>query len=240
MRMPSLNLHAFYVAARLGHFTHASKELHITQSALSQRIAKLEQELETTLFIRDKKNLRLTESGEKLLRYCQVSEALENEFLEKLTTTTHEYAGSIHIGCFSSVGRSLIIPAMKPLLTKHPKLSFHLYTEEVPDLLSLLSSSAANYIITTEENQPLNELECHFLGYEENVLVKAKSAPKNPVYLDHDKEDPTTRNYFKQNHLRFSPQQHHYLDDVYGLIEGVKQGLGLAVLPLHLIQQEKV
>ena len=63
-QLPQLDyLVAFEAAARLGSFTKAAHELNITQSAVSQQIRNLEQNLSLTLFERAHKSVRLTEEG---------------------------------------------------------------------------------------------------------------------------------------------------------------------------------
>lgn len=238
MKLNSLNLEAFHAAARLGHFTKASAHLNITQSALSQRIGKLEEELETTLFVRDKKQVRLTDSGNELLRYCQINAAIENEMLEKLKTSRDHYAGHLVLGCFSSVGRSLLVPSLAPLLKKNPQLSLSILNKEMDELAISLSQSECDYILTTKPLER-NGIEKIFLGFEVNTLVQEKNSKSNKVYLDHDRNDNTTESFFKFNSLKYECLNQHFLDDVYGLIDGVKQGLGQAVLPLHLIANEK-
>ncbi len=66
-RLPSLDtLRAFEAAARHSSFTKAAKELHVTQSALSQRVAALEAELGFPLFVRYVRRLELTPRGRHL------------------------------------------------------------------------------------------------------------------------------------------------------------------------------
>jgi DNA-binding transcriptional LysR family regulator len=61
MGLQTAQLEAFEEVAKLRNFSKAAKALHITQSALSQRIINLESELEVALFIRDPSGLRLTD-----------------------------------------------------------------------------------------------------------------------------------------------------------------------------------
>ena len=69
MDLPSLNaLRAFEVAARLGSFTLAAGELHVTQSAVSHQVCGLEEELGTPLFERRPRALRLTPAGALLAK----------------------------------------------------------------------------------------------------------------------------------------------------------------------------
>lgn len=238
MKLNAAQLEAFSTLAQKLHFTRAAEALHITQSALSQRIAKLEEELGTTLLIRDPSSLRLTEAGQKVLRFCQVSGQAEDDLLAALQDSASGFAGQLRVGGFSSVNRSLVIPALKNLMTANPKLSLHLISRELEELPPLLKRGEVDYILTTRKS-PSAEVESQFLGFEDNVLVKAKKSRGTDIYLDHDENDPTTSAYFSQNKVPFKPKAMRYLDEVYGLIDGVKNGLGMAVLPLHLIESEK-
>lgn len=238
MKLNSSQLEAFFAVAKILNFTKAAETLHVTQSALSQRIAKLEADLGTTLFIRDRSSIRLTEAGVQVLRYCQFSEAVESELLAKLQDSKEDLAGTIRIGGFSSVTRSLAIPSLKKIMHHNPRLSIQLITKEIQDLRTLLNNAEVDYILTSKKSDSPN-IESIFLGYEKNVLVKLKKAAETNIYLDHDANAPTTKAYFSQHKTSFKPSNIRYLDDVYGLIDGVKNNYGKAILPLHLIAKEK-
>jgi DNA-binding transcriptional LysR family regulator len=239
MKLNSAQLEAFYTVAKLLNFTRAAEALHVTQSALSQRIAKLEEDLETTLFIRDRTFVRLTEAGEQVLRFCQLNDSAESELLTRLKSSKSDFAGVLRVCGFSSVNRSLVIPALKKIMGKNPRLSIKLMTREIQDLEDLLKRSEVDYIITDKKSNS-SDIESVFLGYEDNVLVQSKKlSEENNIYLDHDENDLTTKNYFSQHKVSFRPSNKRYLDDIYSLIDGVKNGYGKAVLPLHLIENEK-
>ena len=123
-------------------------------------------------------------------------------------------------------------------MAKNPELSVQIYTKELYELRSFLQSSEADYIITNEKSDS-PDIESVLLGYEENVLVKAKKSSDNDIYLDHDEDDPITKSFFALQKLNFKPKLMRYLDDVYGIIDGVKLGYGKAILPRHLIENEK-
>jgi DNA-binding transcriptional LysR family regulator len=181
--------------------------------------------------------IRLTDAGEKVLRYYQLNEGAESELLAKLKGSKDELAGVLRVGGFSSINRSLVIPSLKKMMAKNPRLSIQLMTNELQDLSSLLKSAEADYIFTNKKSESEN-IQSLFLGYEENVLVKLKKAPDTDIYLDHDETDPTTRHYFALGKTSSKCSNMRYLDDVYGLIDGVKNGYGKAILPLHLIENE--
>src|SRR4051812_2314768 len=98
MALSSLHLEAFVALAKSKSFSEAARRLHVTQSALSQRILNLEADLEVTLFIRESTGARLSETGAKLLKYCQAKNSLEDEFLAELkTTNSKELSGIFRI-----------------------------------------------------------------------------------------------------------------------------------------------
>ena len=65
------SLHYFVRIAELGSITRASAHLHLAQPALTRHVQRLEDELDTPLFTRANRGVRLTEAGEKLLENAQ-------------------------------------------------------------------------------------------------------------------------------------------------------------------------
>ncbi len=239
MEISSLYLKAFYQLSQDRNFTKAADNLAITQSAFSHRILNLEKDLETTLFIREKGNVQLTEAGEKLLRYCEKVYSLQEEVLESIIDDkSKDLVGTIRIGGFSSINRSCIMPGLAKLLRENPRVSVSIITVEMDELMDLMKSSKVDFVLSNVPPQN-NAIQAHYLGYEENVLVESNKYIFNGHYLDHDIKDVTTNSYFKINPSLNKNTRKRYFDDVYGLIDGVKLGLGRAVLPTHLIEKEK-
>jgi DNA-binding transcriptional LysR family regulator len=240
MSLSSLQLDAFVVVARERHFSNAAKVLGITQSALSLRIKNLEDELGTTLFIRNRSGVQLTETAHSLLRYCQLKNSMEAEFVSALIPSSRdELAGIVRIGGFSSVMRSRILPAVSPLLRENPKVRLHFLTRELSDLPDLFRRGEVDYVVMDRKLED-ESLESVVLGEEENVLVTPKrhKVPSDRL-LDHDENDQTTTRFFQMQASKRTDSIHRiYLDDIYGIMDGVKQGLGRAVLPKHLIEHD--
>jgi DNA-binding transcriptional LysR family regulator len=235
MKIPSNYLQAFYAVSQTLHFAKAQSILHITQSAISQRILALEEMLETTLFIRERSNLRLTVDGEKLLRYCQQQEQSEAEILGILGKKSQSaLSGTIRVGGFSSIMKSALMPSLAPLFEKNSTLGLQLITKELNELLPLLRRAEVDFIITNE-NPEKEDIEAHYLGTEENILVVSGKHQHILHYLDHDPEHVTTQMYFKIKKEPLKNVSIRYVDNVEGLIEGARLGLGKAVVPRHLI-----
>jgi DNA-binding transcriptional LysR family regulator len=240
MSLSSINLDAFLACAQTGNFTRAAEKIHITQSALSQRVQNLESELGTSLFIRDRSGIRLTEQGSELLRYCQAKAAIETEVVDRIMgAASGELTGVIRIGGFSSVMRSVVLPALAPLLEQHARVKLELVSRELEELPELLKTGEIDYMIL-DKNFNREDIEAVHLGDEVNVLVQKKGYKGPEIYLDHHEKDEITFKYLKlRSTERAAKIDRRYLDDVYGLLDGVKLGLGRAVLPLHLVRGEK-
>ncbi|MBI1860068.1 MAG: LysR family transcriptional regulator [Deltaproteobacteria bacterium] len=238
MSLSSLNLDAFFACARAGHFTRAAKSLAITQSALSQRISNLEEELGTSVFVRERAGLRLTPAGEELLRFCAAKESLEQELVGRVKQPDDKsLQGSVRIGGFSSVMRSIALPSLAPLLSGNPEVALTLISKEMDELPNLLRRGEIDYLILYEE-LIRDGIESIFLGEEANTLIEKRGYNGPDLFLDHDENDQTTTKYLRLKRKKGSVKRR-YLDDVYGLIDGVKQGLGRAVVPIHLIHGER-
>ncbi|MGE3608249.1 MAG: LysR family transcriptional regulator [Bacteriovoracaceae bacterium] len=239
MKISNLGLSAFQVTATLQNMTQAAEVLGLTQSALSQRIMKLEDELEVTLFIRDGKQLRLTDAGHRLLQYCQTQSSLEDELLYSLRGGQEELAGVIRIGAYSSILRSLLIPKLSPFLRKHRKVDLSFRSYEMNELPSVLARGEADMIVM-DYNLIRNGIVTQEISKEEFVVIQSKKfAIEEEIYLDHGPHDNATESFFlsQKNAPKFYRRA--FMGDVYGIIDGVKQGLGKAVMSKHLIENEK-
>ncbi len=238
MSLSSLQLEAFFTLAQCGQFTVAGKRLGITQSALSQRISNLEEELETTLFIRHRTGPKLTETGLELLRYCQAKNSLEAEVMTRVRTKSkNEVGGVLRIAGFSTVMNSVVLPAIAPILKKHPKIQLSYHIAELGDLKSMLNNGSIDFLIFDEEPTQHGILG-QFVGNENNVLVAKKDEQVPNIYLDHDENDQTTFRYCKAAHIKGKIERH-FVDDVNGILTAVNLGLGKAVLPMHLLKTHR-
>lgn len=235
MALPSHQIEAFLAVARTRNFSEAAKALGVTQSALSQRVLNLEEALESKLFVRGSKGVTLTDLGEELMKHSQWAERLESEFLARLKTKDRkELAGIVRVAGFSSVVRSVVLPALGELVCENPSLQLEVSSREMRDLPGLLRSGEADFILLGHEMERAGVLSRR-LGYEENVLVEPKAASlRSEVYLDHDPEDSTTERFLRLNRMGTKGLRRSFLDDIYGILDGVALGFGRAVVPRHL------
>jgi DNA-binding transcriptional LysR family regulator len=244
MGLSSLQLDAFFAAARALNFSQAAGDLHITQSALSQRIKALEEELDLVLFIRQARGVKLTEAGERLLHYCQARFHMEAEVVEHLTTSPAARAksglgGMLRIAGYSSVVRSILLPALAPLLRENPRVQAHVQNAEIRELPDLLITGNVDLIVS---DAPLHrpDIETVEIGREEYVMCEGtKYDGPDDRYLDHDPSDTTTHRFFAHQARAVPEYRRAYLDEIYALIDGVAHGLGRAVVSRHLVVHDK-
>lgn len=122
--IPLEALRGFEAAARLLNFTHAAKELHLTQSAVSREIRSLEERLGTLLFERTKGQLRLTHAGLGLQR--DVAEALTTmrRGIERITGTTKRR--SFVVVTSRSMMSDWLWPRVADYTNRHPEIDLRI------------------------------------------------------------------------------------------------------------------
>ncbi|TQV89542.1 LysR family transcriptional regulator [Aliikangiella coralliicola] len=240
MKLNTDRLNAFYQVGIEKNFGKAADVLCITQSALSQRVLKLEQELGTNLLIRSTDGIALTESGKYLFDYVKDLEIREKEALNHVTGQSAMANGIIRVGAFSSVMRSVVMPALIPLINSAHQLKAEFLSRELRELPSLLISGEVDFILTYEKTREPGE-ESVFVGNETMVHIRNRS-PKfrtlTPCFLDHDVHDMTTYDFFEQQGMGDLEFDRSFYDDVYGLIDGVRMGFGEAIVSKHMVKED--
>jgi LysR family glycine cleavage system transcriptional activator len=119
IRLPSIDgLRAFDAAARLGSFERAAEFLHITASAVSKRVATVEDLLGTPLFSRSGKSLGLTAAGKEYL--TQVSAALELLAAVPLHQRAAQRKQRLRVNVPPTFARQILVPNLGQFTSSHP------------------------------------------------------------------------------------------------------------------------
>lgn len=230
-------LAAFAAVVRAGSFTRAARELHLTQPALSRRIAGLEQRLATALIVRGPRQLTLTDAGRQLLGFVHAQRALEDELLTALTPRGGDRQGVIRIAGLSSVVPDVIVPALAPYLHAHPAVQLELHHVDDDDRAATVTRGAADFAVSYDEPAHASLVRVA-VGVEEYVLIERARGPVRPdVFLDTSPADRATEWFFSHQPARLRPRrwQRSFLDDEAGILLGVSLGLGRAVKARHTI-----
>lgn len=123
-KYPPMNaLLAFEAAARFQSFTRAAQELNVTTGAIGQQIKKLEQWLDTELFIRQTRQLVLTEDGVKYYQQMQPALMQINKASNELR---QKHQNNIYLSMPPVFAAKWFSPRMSSFISRFPQLSLHL------------------------------------------------------------------------------------------------------------------
>lgn len=145
-------LRAFVAVADAGGVTRAAGLLHLTQSAVSMQIRRLEDMLGQPLFLRASRKLTPTAEGEQLLSYGRRMLALNDEVLSRFSMTAP--TGSIRLGVPHDIVYPAIPNILKALAGCYPGVRINLVSSFTLTLKEGLSRGDFDVILTTEEAPP--------------------------------------------------------------------------------------
>lgn len=148
---PFKALLSFEATARLGSFTRAADELHVTQGAISRQIALLEEFLSTTLLDRTTRSVSLTKTGEEYLQAVQKA-------LQPLVQTTAEITHwkgkqQITIATSTALASMWLIPRISDFNSQYPDIELRIVALDNPLNSQLNDYDLAIYYL---RNPPLH------------------------------------------------------------------------------------
>jgi DNA-binding transcriptional LysR family regulator len=114
------HLETFARAAELSSFTAAARACGLTQAAVSQRVAALEQELGVALFSRQGGRVLLTDAGRQLYVYAQRILELHREAREQVSGRAIPVSGELSLAASSVPGEHLLPALLTAFQKKHP------------------------------------------------------------------------------------------------------------------------
>jgi DNA-binding transcriptional LysR family regulator len=141
-------LRSFVAVADAGGVTRAAGFLHLTQSAVSMQLKRLEEVLGVDLLDRSGRSIALTASGEQLLGYARRMVALNDEAFNRLTDRVFE--GEVVLG----VPHDIVYPAIPQVLrlfhAAFPRVKVQLVSSNTRSLKEQFGRGACDLILTTE------------------------------------------------------------------------------------------
>ena len=112
----------FIRVSELGNISAAGRTLGISPAAASAALKRLEKRVDSQLFERSTRSLRLTQAGENFLGSCVQSQQVLEEGLAALKAGREQLSGEIHIGVPSDLGRDRLDTLLEPFRQRHPQL----------------------------------------------------------------------------------------------------------------------
>ena len=151
--MVDFRLKVFYTVASLKSFSKAATKLYVTQPAVSNQIRSLEEEFETRLFIRGKKKVNLTESGQVLFKYAAEILELYEQAEKKLAEMTKSLERELTIGATSIPGKYFIPQIIQQFKKKYPDVEIKTLISNTQNIVQSLKEDILDLCIVSEPVQ---------------------------------------------------------------------------------------
>ena len=130
----------FKEVAEVGNITAAAQALYISQSAVSQSIKQLENDLQTRLFSRNSRGVTLTAEGKMLYEYVRSAMGLLETGEAKLSQTRELQMGQLVIGASDTVTSQFLLPYLDSFHKEHPTIHIQIISGRSHKVLGLLRS----------------------------------------------------------------------------------------------------
>ena len=221
-------LRAFILIGKHSSFSKTAMELRIAQSAISRQIKLLEQSLNQELIIRSSKKVILTDKGRELFLAAKNFEATIKNIFENEQTKT------IHIGVLQGLLENWFQHILS-LYYKDYSNNIVIKVASPMALKNLLHEGQLDIIFINENIQ--SELISALKLFDETlVLISKEKVSLEQIHqyrwIIYDDEDNLIRTYRKRSDRIIQ------VDDMSTIIQLVKAGIGLAVVPHHVVGDE--
>lgn len=232
--MIDIRLKVFSSVAHNLSFTKASKELYISQPAISKHIQELEHEYKTRLFDRMGNHIQLTRSGQLLLDHCEKILQLYQQMNFEMNALQKKYSGELRIGASTTISQYVIPEYLAKLLQTYPDLSVSMFSGNSQEIESELIKGRID-IGLVEGNIHQPELKYTPFVKDELVAIVSKDNPlatRDEITLEELKKQPLVIREIGSGTLdviEYYLHQHDiHLSDLqivmhFGTTEGIKQ-----------------
>lgn len=234
----------FYHVASTLSFSEASKQLYISQSAVSQSIKALEKKLDQTLFIRSTKRVQLTPEGEILLRHVEPAMNLIKRGEAQLVDSSST-GGQIRIGASDTICRYFLVPYLEKFHKEFPNAHIKVTNQTSVKCVELLESGQVDFIVINYPNSHLSNLySLKKIAKFKDVFVANQSFSElrdrkisfkelqhYPILMleKHTTTSEFLHSLFQQHELDLVPEIELTSNDL--LLDLAKIGLGIAFVP---------
>ena len=241
----------YYVATTLS-FSEASRQLFISQSAVSQSIKTLEKRLNHTLFIRSTKKVLLTPEGELLLQHVKPALEMLDEG-EALLSGDTMLKGQLRIGASDTICRYFLIDCFQKYHQNYPDVRIKITNSTSIGCVDLLEKGQVDLIVCNFPNsrlgnhmnvRPLKEFRDVFAADPESFPVRdrifqLKELLNFPILMLSSKT--TTSEYlhrtFTSRGLKLLPEVELNSNDLLMDLAGI--GLGVACIPDYMLESHR-
>jgi len=154
-------LTAFIAVADSTSFSIAAEQLHLTQPAVSKRIAALEASLATKLFDRISKQIILTESGEILMPRARKVLLELNDIRRSIQNLTLQVSGKLSLASSHHIGLYRLAPVLKEFATLYPDVSIDISFFESEEAYRRVCHGDIELAVVTLSPEVMDRIQSH-------------------------------------------------------------------------------
>ena len=171
------NLQAFLAVSEADSFSRAAMRLHLTQPAVSKRIAALEEEMGTALFDRVGHHIVLTEAGRALLPNARkVLEAVENG-RRAVSNLSGTVSGRLSIGTSHHIGLHRLPPVLRRFHSRYPEVQLDLRFMDSEQACRAVETGDLELAVVTLPLEPAPSLLARTIWDDPLAIVASREHP---------------------------------------------------------------
>jgi DNA-binding transcriptional LysR family regulator len=175
--MDLLQLEHFVAVAEEHTFTRGAERVCRTQSAVSQSIKKLEDEIGAPLFARDLHDVSLTEAGKVLVEYARRMLRERDAAVREVGALKNLETGTLTIAAHETAAVYLLPAALHAYLSRFPEIKVGIYRSRLTDIPRQVMDREVHVGFVKDE-PGFHELKCVEVHADETILV---AAPRHPL-----------------------------------------------------------
>lgn len=238
----------FYYAASSLNFSKAAQTLHVTQSAVSQAIKSLENQLGINLFFRQGRNVSLTYEGDILYQHVEKAFHFIKSAENSIQNIRLLDEGTIFIGASDTITRFFLMESIKTFHVDHPKVKMAINNRPSPrSVEKLIKGELDLAIINIMPGVSYEGLELIRLTTLEHIFISKKPLSRKPITLNELSKNPlvcleqnsTTRRvldrFFEEHSVNWLPAFEFGSFDV--ILEAVNASMGIGFVPRKIAQK---
>lgn len=174
MEFQSLKLFLDIVQTRS--FIRSAEKNYMTASTLTRHIQRMEEEVGQPLFLRDNRQVHLTEAGEKFLEFAQQSWVQWQQLQSQISPTKGELEGELKVFCSVTASYSHLPPILSRFRQKYPKVDIKLTTGDPAQALHEVQSLTADIAIAGKPEMLPNNIIFHYIDDIELSIIAPRVA----------------------------------------------------------------
>jgi DNA-binding transcriptional LysR family regulator len=245
------HLRIFEAVYRTRNMTNASRELHLTQSGVSQHIKSLEESLGFRLFDRLKKKILPTPEAEILYRKCSEGFVAIEQAITSLKGGKISLAGNVAIGMPPEFGTNIVLPKLAEYGKEHPEMNFQAIYGFASEMNSLLLEGEVDFaFVDAVDLDP--QIATEEVSHETLYLCASKAYLKAKHWRSEEREQFEKLDYVTYSkgeailEMWFGSQFHWKrprlnirasVRDVQGVARLIVADFGVGILPGHLAKR---